>query len=108
MPCGIGDRRRVRVDQQFGARRGFVFFRSVASQMDLADPLRRKAIDIVVRVITHVVRTDDNVADVTQKLASGADRNLSEKLGLCNRGGAKSDVTCRVLDQIRPDNTSWT
>src|ERR1051326_779643 len=70
--------------------------------MDLADALRGKAIDIVVRVITHVVRTDHNVADITQQLASRADRNLSEKLGLCNGGRSKSDVTSRVLDQISP------
>src|SRR5437879_5790745 len=59
IPRALGDRGRMRIDPQLGARRRFVVFGGVPSQMDLTDGIGRKFIDVVVSVEPHVVRADN-------------------------------------------------
>src|SRR6516164_6692403 len=68
IPRCLGDRRGVCIDPYFGAGSGFVVFRSIAAHMEFADFAGRESVNVVSRVMTHVVRAHHDVADIAQQL----------------------------------------
>jgi phage tail protein X len=50
-----------------------------ASQMDLTDRICGKLVDVPIRVVTHIVRANHDIADIAQKLTAGPAHNLCEK-----------------------------
>src|SRR6266851_8147693 len=69
--------------------------------MQLADCLPRQAVDVGRRIEPHVVRAEDDVADVAQELAAGAMRELAEKITFSHARPRESHVARRILEEIR-------
>ena len=69
--------------------------------MDLTDRIGRKIVDVLVSVVNHVVRANNDVADVAQQLTACTPHDLREKIGLFHRGRTETHITGWVLDQIR-------
>ena len=62
--------------------------------------IRRKIVDVVMRVESHVMGANHNIAYVQQKPAAGMLNEFAEKLRLFHRGRVKTHITRWVFDQI--------
>ena len=62
------------------------------TEVQLGNGVARKLIDVFVRVIAHVVRTEMNVADIAQQPATGAARQLAQELRLVHSRIAKAEI----------------
>src|SRR5262249_10204829 len=62
--------------------------------------VRWELVDILVSVVSHVVRAHDNVADVAQQFAVGSPDNFRKEFGFLDCRWTKSDVASRILNQV--------
>ena len=100
-PCrfrhGVG----VRIDQQCTAWRRFIVFGSGAPQMEFRNRFRRKLVDEAIRVVSHVVAAEMDVADIAQKATAGRVHQCVQKLELGHRRRRQRDVRGGILNDVR-------
>jgi len=69
--------------------------------VELCDRLCRELVDEAIRVVSHVVAAEMNIADVTQEATAGRVHQCVQKLELAHRRRRQRDIRRRVLDDVR-------
>ena len=96
-PHGVTNRRIVGVDEQRQA--GIVAVVGAAREMDFAHRLQRKVGEIAVGIEAMIDRADEHIADVEQKAAAGAARDLAQEIRLRPRAFREDNIGRGIFEQ---------
>src|SRR5262245_46099961 len=101
MPRSFGNRCGMCVHPYLPASSRWILLGCKATQVNLGNRVRWELVDVLVRVVSHIVRAHDDIADVAQQFASSSPDDLRKEFGLVDCRWAKSDVARRILNQVR-------
>jgi hypothetical protein len=96
-PHDVGNRSAMRVDQQSGIE--VVAILGEAGEMDFADMLHRKSVEISHRLEAVIDCRHVDIVDVEQKPAPGALDDRAQELGLAHGRSLERDVSRGILEQ---------